>query len=157
MFYFAYGSNMNKKDLDDWCKRECCPLIRLLSFQKATLRDYEITFNYYSSGRKGGAANVMKKSGDFVKGVLFEANYEDMQKIREKEGAPNYYEEIKIDVKVEAGEFVRGVTTFKVVAKREDSSQLPTKEYKQIIIDGAKAYGLDNEWVRKLELFSTKD
>ncbi|GAJ14557.1 unnamed protein product, partial [marine sediment metagenome] len=44
--YFAYGSNMDKQDLDKWCRRKGLPVVKFLSVFPAKLRGYKLTFNY---------------------------------------------------------------------------------------------------------------
>ena len=57
MLYFAYGSNMDKADLDKWCRNHNYPPVKILSTEVTVLKGYVLKFNYNSHTREGGAAN----------------------------------------------------------------------------------------------------
>jgi len=61
LYYFAYGSNMDKNDLKEWCKNNNKPFPKWEFIGMASLENYEITFNYYSYSRGAGAANIIEK------------------------------------------------------------------------------------------------
>ena len=48
MLYFAYGSNMDKPDLDKWCRNHNYPPVKILSTEVTVLKGYELKFNYNS-------------------------------------------------------------------------------------------------------------
>lgn len=54
MYYFAYGSNMDEKDLRDWCEKKQRPFPEWQFLGVARLDNYRLAFNYYSKGRKSG-------------------------------------------------------------------------------------------------------
>ncbi len=154
VFYFAYGSNMNQKDLDDYCRRNGKPLIDLRSRSPrvCVLGDYRLDFNYYSKGRRSGAANIEPAIGEHVEGVLFEITIDDRRTIDQKEGAPTYYHEISVSVTLNDGTKIENVKTYTVCEDKKRREFIPpSREYKQIIINGAKAFGLSNQWIEKLE------
>lgn len=162
VYYFAYGSNMNQQDLDKYCINRQRPRIDLITKNPRTgiLKKYRLDFNYYSSTRGGGAANLEgplePDSNEFVEGVLFELTEDEMKTINSKEGAPNYYHQIDVMVALKNGGEVRNVKTYTVVENRKVPFTPPTKEYKQIMIDGAKAFNLSTGWIQKLEKIPTK-
>ena len=145
---------MNQKDLDKYCKEKGRPLIDLKSRSPKVciIRNYRLEFNYYSSGRKGGAANIEADIGEQVEGVLFEITNEDKQTISQKEGSPNYYYEILVPVMLMNGTKIENVITYTVCEnKKRTEFTPPTREYRQIMIDGAKDFGLSEKWIEKLE------
>jgi hypothetical protein len=46
--YFAYGSNMDKEDLNTWCDEKKFPKITPKSIIPAKLVGYRLAFNYFS-------------------------------------------------------------------------------------------------------------
>ncbi len=157
IFYFAYGSNMNQEDLDRYCQKNGNNKIPLneRNPRKAVLKDYELVFNYYSSTRGGGAANIEPKTGSSVEGVVFDLTEDEFEIIRKKEGAPNYYKEKIVSVYIE-GSPVQ-VYTFQVTeGKKEDVIQFPTQKYINIIIEGAKEFSLSDAWIKKLKKIPVK-
>jgi gamma-glutamylcyclotransferase len=151
---------MDKKDRDSWCKKKGYKNITFINGTTARIEDYRLDFNYYSSGRNGGAANIMHSTGSSVYGLLVEINDEDLSKIREKEGFfgarndRNYYDEIEVSVKKIDGNLVGGVKTYKVAPQREEREyNPPSKEYLNLIINSAKKYGFPASYIDFLENF----
>lgn len=84
IYYFAYGSNMDREYLDCWCKQKSLPKVEFLSILPAKLNDYKLTFNYFSATWKAGTANIMKSVEDCVYGLLLEIEDDDLTTIRKK-------------------------------------------------------------------------
>ena len=64
MLYFAYGSNMDPRQM-----RRRCPSYRFVSIAK--LEDHKLAFTRRSSRRRCGVADVVPSPGDEVWGVLY--------------------------------------------------------------------------------------
>ena len=60
MYYFAYGSNMDKGDLDSWCDKKRYKHLNLEIIKPTKLSGYKLSFNYKSSSRNAGVANIKK-------------------------------------------------------------------------------------------------
>ena len=127
--YFAYGSCMNLKDI-----RRTTPAEFVSA---ATLFDYRLAFTRYSSGRKGGVADVVKASGDYVEGVLFKIH--DLKALDIREGAPYCYKRRKVKVLVHDSETFVNVWTYEVVNKEPYEIE-PSAYYKKLIEEGAKQF-----------------
>lgn len=156
--YFAYGSNMDKEDLDRWCTSRGFPLVKFLSVSPAELDGHRLCFNYFSASRNGGAANIMESDEDHVFGLLIEIEERDLETIRTKEGYPNFYTEISVDVQRLDGTVVQDVITYKVVKSREEPShQPPTRDYLSLIIRSARRYNFPADYVNYLQLIKTID
>jgi len=83
-FYFAYGSNMDEKQM-----RERCPNSKSLGI--GILQDYKIGFTRFSNGRDSAVADVLISPGDCVWGVIYETTDEDLSRLDVFEGHPNVY------------------------------------------------------------------
>lgn len=157
MYYFAYGSNMDESDFKEWCEKHnrICPEWILLG--TACLDNYELSFNYYSNRRSGGAANLMEIPGSRVYGLLFEIKKDyDLETVRKKEGYPNCYEEIQVSV-TSKDMSISDVKTYKVVKDKENSDhQKPTKYYMDLILKNARTNGFPAEYIRSLERIETQ-
>jgi len=162
---FAYGSNMNPEDVSNWLKgsdydpQRISKLIENLikSAKVGVLEGYELVWNYYSSTRGGGAVNIQERVRKEVWGVTYEADEEWQGIFDKKEGYPNFYRRIKARVKLKNGELVE-CFAYKVRKEKESSSLdvWPTEEYRNIIIQGAKRWGLPGEYIRMLESLFTQ-
>ncbi len=157
MHYFAYGSNMDENDLKEWCKKQkrSFPGWKLLGV--ACLEKYKLVFNYFSSGRNGGAANIMESPDSNVYGLLYELDKEfDLETIRKKEGYPHYYNEISVPVMFNNQKITK-VLTYKVVKNREKyEHQKPTKHYMDLILNNARLNRFSEKYVRYLESVKTQ-
>ena len=150
--YFAYGSNIDKKDLDKWCENHNSPLVNPTHITPARLDGYKLVFNYFSTSRNAGAANIIESPGDCTYGLLMELEERDRVIIRLKEGYPRYYGEICADVETFDGKLINDVITYKVVRDREKREHRPpTKCYLHLIIVNAKKYGFPEEYIEYLE------
>ena len=150
---------MDKDDLDDWCRRQGYQPIEFLNSSPAKLSGYRLCFNYYSAGRNGGASNIMESTDACVYGLLMEVVDDDLEKVRQKEGCPNYYYEISVEVKrLSESTIVRNVRTYKVVKHLEKAQhQPPTKYYLELITRNAKKHNFPIDYMRYLESFKTID
>ncbi|EHQ07082.1 gamma-glutamylcyclotransferase family protein [Leptonema illini] len=157
MYYFAYGSNMDMADLSRWCKDKGHDLSSfcLHKLGIAYLEDFKLAFNYYSTLRKAGAANIMPSKGNRVYGLLFEVDEKTRDQIlRPKEGHPKHY--LEMECKVIFNDSPVEAITYKVVLNKEKSGhQHPTKEYLNLIVSNGCENGFPKDYMTQLTVFST--
>ena len=82
MFYFAYGSNLNQKQMKRRCKDS-----RFI--KKITLKNYILTFR-----SKYGAADIEKKMGKKVYGALYNISKSDENRLDIYEEYPTLYKKM---------------------------------------------------------------
>ncbi len=156
VLYFTYGSNMDIVDLKSWCDKKAYTLSEFNYIGSGYIQGYELTFNYYSIGRKGGAANIMEKKGSYTYGLLFSIDVATLTVLRKKEGYPKYYGEITIPV-VQGECILKDVVTYKVVSERElPIHQKPTRYYLDLIISNARKNNFPDEYITFLGQFETQ-
>ena len=91
-FVFAYGSNLNRHDLSLWASKnghtfdEC-----VLEYIPAYLPKYKLIWNYLSSTRRGGAANIEPAPNSLVYGAMLRVSKKGLLLLDEKEGHPMRY------------------------------------------------------------------
>ena len=147
--YFAYGSNLNLKDIGEF-ERENFPN-REKSFEDTTnildgiffLPDYQLQFTYKSTRREGGVLDVVPKLGHAVTGKLFEV--ENWNLLNKKEGAPSVYEKIEITVIDESGKTFDAFT-YVVRSKNKVEYVEPNHDYVQIVSDGYVEFGISQKY-----------
>lgn len=143
MKHFAYGSNLNKIDLAKQCKKKRLDIPKLLNPEPFCLENYKLGFTRKSVDRKGGVADIIFSTGDFCYGVVFDVIESDLDILDEKEGVKyGSYRQITLP---------NGIITYEVV-KKEKYVQ-PSTMYLNLIIEGAKKYGLPESWINHLESF----
>ena len=86
--YFAYGSNLNKRD---WNRGNFRPPFDVV-FEKAAnawLPDHALAFTYHSGVRDGGVLDVVERPGCCIPGALFRLkNRQGWDALQFKEGPP---------------------------------------------------------------------
>ena len=125
VYYFAYGSNMNLRRLEERVGKN---IVRLAG--KALLKDYELKFNKLKSD-ESGAANVMQNRYSNVEGLLYEfdpSNSTFLEKLDRYEGvrSKDYIRKL-MGVEIDGIE----VLAYVYVAHRDkiEDGILPSKEY----------------------------
>jgi gamma-glutamylcyclotransferase len=154
MLNFAYGSNM------DWDQmRARCPSARFVG--KAVLRDYKLAFTRLSTRRKCGVSDVIRAPGDRAWGVVYEIDERDLGRLDKCEGYwPQKEPEKNAYLRREAIVFVddddnRPLTVAVYFANRQKDPPLPNKEYKDLILSGARHWHLPDGYIRDLEGIKT--
>lgn len=141
--YFAYGSNLNEKDLREWANRSGrdYPLEKIIS--RASLVDYELVFNHKSFTRKCGTLNIRPATGKVVEGMIFEVKgSQGWQAIDDKEGAPRNYKRVTVRVLDSQGGII-DVQTYESARPGEFID--PTREYLEIVKEGYLRHDIDTE------------
>jgi gamma-glutamylcyclotransferase (GGCT)/AIG2-like uncharacterized protein YtfP len=142
--YFAYASNMAPDTF-----RRRCPTANALG--PARLPGYRLAFTRYSRARRGGSADVVAGASSAVWGVLYEVDGACLAAMDKVEGVPHAYRREVVTVLPEDGEPVEAIT---YVANKTGEFR-PNKSYLKVILRGANAHGLPEEYVRMLEQIET--
>lgn len=157
--YFGYGSNLDFDDWSKWCKKNNASPDGLSELKRAFLPGYSVNYSHYSSGRKGGAANIIA-TGNLsvgVYGVLFEVNQECQLSLDDKEGHPNHYHQIEVSVIGENGETISAVT---YISTKYDLGSFfpPTDNYHQLVDSGLHRRRMPTRFIQAArENFDTSD
>ena len=144
--YFAYGSNLNTDDFEQWCVDRGYPTQLLKSVGNASLRDYELAFRYDSASRGGGVLDIRERRGSIVPGVIFEVAEEGWDALDRKEGAPGCYQREDVIVFDEFGEMHRA-TTYRVVDSRAEYYVEPAPGYVEVVQQGLQAWKIDDAYL----------
>ncbi len=126
MYYFAYASNLNKKQM-----LERVPDSKPIFI--ATLPNYKLVFTGWSRQWRGGYATIALSRDDKVIGAIYEVSERDLRRLDSYEGCPANYNRINVTVFDEDGNAVEVVTYIK--AGRLEETQ-PSKEYLAVIQQG---------------------
>ena len=137
--YFAYGSNMDPKQM-----AERCPGARALG--RARLDDYRLDFVWDSPGWGGGVGTVLPARGDVVWGALWELTDEDEEALDRYEGvAVGAYTKERVDLDAEAKK-VNALVYIATDARPKD----PSARYVDALVRGAQAFSLPDDYVERL-------
>ena len=140
--YFAYGSNLNLRDLELWCQRlGRPPALMVNTGVPAYLPDHEVVFDYLSSSRKGGVLDLRPSVGRIVPGALFEATEEDLRTLDLKEGVPLIYRRVEKKVLLADGREVMARAYEVAHGYRLPPPVAPAEAYVRIVAEGLAAFG----------------
>ena len=135
MLYFAFGSNLNRKQM----KRRCSDSKYVGCY---TLKNYKLSFrtNKYSGGViDGGVADIEKKKKSRVLGAIYKISKKDEKKLDIYEDFPSLY--IKKYFKI----YGKKVMFYYMPKKTKHVA--PSKRYLNIIIQGYKDCGYRDSYI----------
>jgi gamma-glutamylcyclotransferase (GGCT)/AIG2-like uncharacterized protein YtfP len=132
VYYFAYASNLNRKQM-----RERCPDSKPRFI--ATLHNYKLVFVGWSRQWRGGVASIKPLRGETVLGAIYEISERDLRRLDKYEGYPDTYSRLKITVTNEDGDPVEAVTYIK--AGRLEETQ-PSQEYLALVRQGYRDWSI---------------
>ena len=130
MYYFAYGTNLNKKQM-----RSRLPQSQPL--RQANLPNYKLVFTGWSRQWRGGSATIKLSRGDRVAGAVYEIAEKDLGRLDSYEGRD--YNRMNVTVFSDDGDAIPVFTYIK--AGRLDETH-PSKEYLSVIQQGYKDWGI---------------
>ncbi len=129
MYYFAYGSNLNQKQMKERCP-DSKPLFT------AVLPNYKLVFVGWSRQWRGGVASIRSFRGERVRGAIYEVTEACLQRLDRYESG---YNRLKVTVIGEDDEPIEAITYVKA-GWLEDAT--PSKEYLAIIQQGLRDWRL---------------
>ncbi len=129
-YYFAYGSNLNKKQMS-----VRCPTAEFIS--SAELCGFKLVF-------RGVLDIEHARSNSKVAGAIFKVKSNDIYNLDQYEGYPNFYTKETIITKIKN----KNVKLFYYIMVNQDDVKPPSKFYYESCYQGYKDWGLD---VRRLQ------
>jgi len=132
MYYFAYGSNLNKKQMLERCPESKPRFI-------ATLPNYKLIFVGWSRQWRGGAASIKAFKGEKVLGAIYELTDRDLRRLDRYEGCPGSSNRLNVIAFSDNNEPVEAVTYIK--AGQAEETQ-PSPAYLSIMREGCKDWGI---------------
>jgi len=132
MYYFAYGSYLNKKLM-----LERCPDSKPMFI--ASLHNYKLVFVGWSRQWRGGLVSIRPFRGERVPGAIYEVSDRDLKRLDSHQGYPNNYTRLNVTVFDEDGESIKAITYIK--SGQSEEAQ-PSKEYLSPIQQGYRDWGI---------------
>jgi hypothetical protein len=154
MLYFAYGSNLDSRQL-----LQRCPSARFVAVAK--LPDHRLAFTRCAKDRGCGTCDGLPEPGQEIWGVVFELSEAEFGRMDESEGyrpgrplTENAYirEQRKV---LRDGKQESPILVWLYFANRQPGCPLPNAAYKQQLVDGAKSWGLPEEYQARLKRIET--
>ncbi len=129
MYYFAYGANLNRKQMLERCP-DSKPKFMV------TLPNYKLIFAGWSRKWRGGVATIKRFGGEKVLGGIYDVSEQCLRQLdRYEEG----YDRLKVTVFTEVDEPIEAITYIKSGQLEETQ---PSKEYLVLTQQGYRDWGL---------------
>ncbi|HWQ40538.1 MAG TPA: gamma-glutamylcyclotransferase family protein [Desulfosporosinus sp.] len=148
--YFAYGADMNSAQI-----KQRCSSPKVLGI--ARLPGYKVEFYGYSALWDGAQETVVPDLQSEVWGVLYELQFHDCESLDTYQDARvngmGAYFHYPVDVITMDQETIASIIYKKDVL---EEAKLPSTEYLDFIVQGAKEHGLPAEYITLLESKKTK-
>ena len=132
MYYFAYGSNLNREQM-----RERCPDSKPEFI--ATLPNYKLVFVGWSRQWRGGVASIRPFRGEKVLGAVYQVSDRDLRRLDSHEGYPRDTNRLNGTLFNEDGEPIRAVTYIRAGRSEETP---PSPQYLSVIQQGYRDWGI---------------
>ena len=138
MMYFGYGSNLDWNDWKGFCERNGRSPDGFTEIEPAWVLGHNLKFHYHSSGRNGGAADIVPLNYcHATPGALFKLDEETWQTMNMKEGTKGgYYKPKEVLVVRQSGEICTALTYVVCEGKIKPHYTKPSAEYEQLIRQG---------------------
>ncbi len=143
VYYFAYGSNLKY----DIINKRTGFTDNFYDYHPGYLKGYELVFNKRSYDGTSKANIIKNKEGSKVWGICYELCYEldekDFEKLKEDEKG---YKDEEVIVYENDNKFIIA----KTFISKDISNDFPSKEYVNLIIEGAKEKQLPEEYIQHI-------
>jgi gamma-glutamylcyclotransferase (GGCT)/AIG2-like uncharacterized protein YtfP len=140
--YFAFGSNLDEADLEEWCRRRGEPFPLRRPIARAYVPDFEPVFGCRSRAREGGALDIRPRFAQAVPGALYEVEEGGWDVLDRKEGVPENYEQKRVTALSEDGRALQAWAYMAAEGKRESGHVPPAPGYAETVRRGLDAWGL---------------
>jgi len=125
VYYFAYASNLNRKQMAERAPESKAKFI-------ATLPNFKLAFTA-RPGRQDGVASITPHRGEKVIGAVYEISERDLKRLDGYEGYPVVYDRRKVTVWTETNKPIEAITYIKMDQSR---ALPPTPGYLDVIQQG---------------------
>ena len=132
MLYFAFGSNLNQKQMKKRCKDS--KYIGCYS-----LKNYKLVFRNFYLG--GGVADIQKQKKSTVLGAIYQISRSDEKKLDVYEDFPILYKKYYFYY------YGKKVMTYTMVKK--SPFKFPTERYLNVVKKGYRDCGLNEKYLKK--------
>jgi gamma-glutamylcyclotransferase len=133
MNYFAYGSNLSKKQMNERVPGNKPKFT-------AVLPNHKLLFAGYSRQWKGGTASVKPFRGQRVEGAVYDITEDQFKKLDRFEDYPMTYDHLKVTVWTDSDQQIEAVTYIK---KEQSPETKPSAEYLAAIRQGYRDWDIE--------------
>ncbi len=163
-WYFAYGSDLHRHALADWCKHTHRPIPRREELRPAVLANHRLAFSHFDPFWNGGTADILAAPGKSVSGVLMQISTHGLDTLDRLAGRSHDRSNREIGarrrIKVQVSSYGTQPPIEAIahqVIHPDDHHIPPTRLYMNRLIEAAVESGLSTMWVMYLRSFEVRE
>ncbi|MDD3858938.1 MAG: BPL-N domain-containing protein [Bacteroidales bacterium] len=146
---FAYGSNMNLRDLNLYFKKNNVKA-NISIVGVACLKNYKLSWSKFSKTRDCGTLNIESSENSEVWGIVIQVDKYTLQLFDKKEGHPKHYQRIKVSVVTNENSILE-THTYTSHPAHITANFWPTEDYLNTVISGAIEHKLPTDYIKTLQ------
>jgi gamma-glutamylcyclotransferase (GGCT)/AIG2-like uncharacterized protein YtfP len=147
---FAYGSNMDLADVARWCRDRGREPFGVHKSLVGELPCHALVWNYHSEARRGAAANVERRPGRSLPGLVLRVDASGLAALDDKEGHPSRYRRALETVHTDSlGPLEAWIYSVQPSFVRSEA-QAPTSDYIGIMLHAAERHGFPDWYLQEL-------
>ena len=150
--WFIYGSSLDRVAFGEWAHEHGYQVPDFTAARAARLPGHRLAYDVLSRFWGGFVGHPVPAEGEFVEGIALPLPATARGLVDHKEGAiSGLYEPFDAEVVPTDGgaPFVASVYRA-VAARRAAKEQPPAPRWVETVVAGARAFGLSDEWMKKL-------
>lgn len=151
--WFVYGSSLHRPSFEAWATEHGYRVPDLSSGVPARLEGHRLAFDVISRFWGGAVGTPTPSPGDAIEGLAVTMPPEARGLVDHKEGAiSGLFEPFAVEVTpLGGGAPLRAVAYRAVASGRAPREIAPAPRWLEVVIEGARAAGLTDDWIRRLE------
>jgi len=141
LYYFAFGSNMDKKRMEDrkdeFEEKHKEIKVEFGEMQKGIMKDWKLIFNKINTSKEGaGYANIERETGSIVEGIIYKVNDDAIKMLDWYEGVR--YDSYRRETMLVESERNESKNCIVYIANptKTDNSLKPEKWYLKCLLEG---------------------
>jgi gamma-glutamylcyclotransferase len=155
--WFVYGSSLDREAFAGWAAEHGYTLPSFAGARRARLLGFRLSFDVVSRAWRGAVASLAPAPGDFVEGLAVQMPGASRGLVDHREGAiSGLYEAFDVQLTpVDSGEPIAAIAYRGARSRRLASDAPPSAAYLEVLLRGARASGLSEDWLRRMEALAT--
>jgi hypothetical protein len=149
--YFAYGSDLHRDSIADWCRHADRPLPRRDELRPAVLTHHRICFPTHEAFWRGGVADIVPQPGKSVSGALMQISHHGLETLERMAGRSRSQRTLVRVTPYAGGPPVEAIT-FRI-GLPDLRHVPPSARYLERLTAAAAEIGLSMMWVMHLRSF----
>jgi gamma-glutamylcyclotransferase len=151
--WFVYGSSLDRETFAAWARDHGHAVPPMTGARRARLPGFRLAFDVVSRAWHGVVADLAEAPGDLVEGLAVPMPGSARGLVEHREGAAyGLYVPFEVSLQdAETGAPIRAIAFRAASSRRLPAESAPSEAYLEVLVRGARASGLSENWIHRLE------